>query len=227
MSHKFGKAKRQRLARQAKCGRTTIVTAVTGEQVEARHAGMTYSEASRYATDRADKPNEVPCNGCRACCHGSRIEVDTSKEPPERLKHLDLVPDPHGDMRLRRREEDGACVHLGERGCTIYEHRPEVCRSYDCRMWSRIGIRRTYDTPHGAVLEPAWLFDIETRNDEIEEIVAGMLAEGFQENGIPENPHEFSSLLQTAYSRLKRKTREAFDQFDKMTPEERATLCDC
>jgi Fe-S-cluster containining protein len=27
----------------------------------------------------------------------------------------------------------GACVYLGERGCTIYERRPLICRSFDCR----------------------------------------------------------------------------------------------
>jgi hypothetical protein len=27
----------------------------------------------------------------------------------------------------------GACVYLGEGGCTIYERRPLICRSFDCR----------------------------------------------------------------------------------------------
>jgi hypothetical protein len=29
--------------------------------------------------------------------------------------------------------EAGACVYLGETGCTIYERRPLLCRSFDCR----------------------------------------------------------------------------------------------
>jgi Fe-S-cluster containining protein len=28
---------------------------------------------------------------------------------------------------------EGACVYLGERGCTIYERRPLICRTFDCR----------------------------------------------------------------------------------------------
>lgn len=28
---------------------------------------------------------------------------------------------------------DGACVYLGESGCTIYARRPALCRSFDCR----------------------------------------------------------------------------------------------
>ena len=30
-------------------------------------------------------------------------------------------------------EANGACVYLGESGCTIYERRPLLCRSFDCR----------------------------------------------------------------------------------------------
>jgi Fe-S-cluster containining protein len=28
---------------------------------------------------------------------------------------------------------EGACVYLGKHGCTIYERRPLICRSFDCR----------------------------------------------------------------------------------------------
>lgn len=28
---------------------------------------------------------------------------------------------------------DGACVYLGKSGCTIYERRPLICRTFDCR----------------------------------------------------------------------------------------------
>jgi Fe-S-cluster containining protein len=30
-------------------------------------------------------------------------------------------------------DEKGWCVYLGERGCKIYERRPLLCRSFDCR----------------------------------------------------------------------------------------------
>ncbi|AKT43712.1 YkgJ family cysteine cluster protein [Chondromyces crocatus] len=33
---------------------------------------------------------------------------------------------------------DGRCVHNEAGGCSIYEHRPGVCRSYDCREDRRI-----------------------------------------------------------------------------------------
>ena len=29
---------------------------------------------------------------------------------------------------------------LGEAGCTIYEHRPRTCRTYDCRVFPATGL---------------------------------------------------------------------------------------
>jgi hypothetical protein len=31
------------------------------------------------------------------------------------------------------RDAEGKCVYLGPSGCTIYERRPLLCRSFDCR----------------------------------------------------------------------------------------------
>lgn len=41
---------------------------------------------------------------------------------------------------IKHRVDDGYCVHshVETRGCTVYEHRPAVCRSYDCRKDQRI-----------------------------------------------------------------------------------------
>src|SRR5262249_6975224 len=38
-----------------------------------------------------------------------------------------------------RRERNGCCAHLGnDRGCTVYAHRPGVCRRYSCEHDARI-----------------------------------------------------------------------------------------
>jgi Fe-S-cluster containining protein len=41
---------------------------------------------------------------------------------------------------IRQRKSDGYCVHndATTRGCTAHEHRPRVCRVYDCRTDKRI-----------------------------------------------------------------------------------------
>ena len=68
----------------------------------------------------------VPCGACTACCHYPGIVVD-EKRDRKRLAHLLTERSPDGELVLQRRS-DGACVHLGTRGCTVYEQRPAVCR---------------------------------------------------------------------------------------------------
>ena len=36
-------------------------------------------------------------------------------------------------MFLLATEANGQCVYLGATGCTIYDRRPLLCRSFDCR----------------------------------------------------------------------------------------------
>jgi hypothetical protein len=59
----------------------------------------------------------VPCGACTACCHYPGIVVD-EKRDRRRLAHLLTERSPEGELVLQRRS-DGACVHLGERGCTV------------------------------------------------------------------------------------------------------------
>jgi Fe-S-cluster containining protein len=45
-----------------------------------------------------------------------------------------------GQPYMNRKGESGHCVHLDLETCrcTVYEHRPAICRSYDCRHDERI-----------------------------------------------------------------------------------------
>jgi hypothetical protein len=61
----------------------------------------------------------VPCGTCTACCYYPGVVVD-EKRDRKRLAHLLTERSPDGELLLQRRS-DGACVHLGERGCTVYE----------------------------------------------------------------------------------------------------------
>jgi Fe-S-cluster containining protein len=51
-----------------------------------------------------------------------------------------------------QRRSDGACVHLGKQGCTVYEQRPAVCRTFDCRVFAAMGLVErcgpNHQTPH-------------------------------------------------------------------------------
>lgn len=95
------------------------------------------------------KAGLVPCGACSACCHYAGIPVDKTRDR-QRLPYLLTERNRDGDLVLRQRA-DGACIHLGERGCTVYENRPATCRSFDCRVFAAMGIVEScapgYQTP--------------------------------------------------------------------------------
>lgn len=67
---------------------------------------------------------DVPCNGCTACCKGWDIDL---------TEHDYWSQYDQKNGRLTRKP-DGSCVYLGDKGCTIHEKAPYVCRKFDCRV---------------------------------------------------------------------------------------------
>ena len=91
---------------------------------------------------RADA--DVPCGACSACCTASQFvpigpdETDTLAHIPAQL----LFPAPrlpHGHVVLGY-DERGHCPMLVDGRCSIYEHRPRTCRTYDCRIFAATGL---------------------------------------------------------------------------------------
>ena len=87
---------------------------------------------------------DVPCGGCSACCTSSHFihirpeEAQTLARIPREL--LFAAPgQPKGTMLLGY-DEQGRCPMLTGDGCSIYEHRPLTCRTYDCRVFAAAGI---------------------------------------------------------------------------------------
>ena len=100
--------------------------------------------AAMVAALRAGAPADVPCGGCTACCTSSQFvhiepdETDTLARIPAEL----LFPAP-GKPRghdLLGYDERGHCPMLADGRCTIYEHRPRTCRTYDCRVFAATGL---------------------------------------------------------------------------------------
>ncbi len=73
---------------------------------------------------------EVPCNGCTLCCQGDAVRL----EPEDMAMGYQTEPHPYmaGALMIAHKE-NGECVYLDERGCTIHDHAPSLCRSADCR----------------------------------------------------------------------------------------------
>jgi hypothetical protein len=152
--------------------------------------------------------NGVPCNGCRMCCYHLRIEV----EPQDDIRHLDIETHEDGGQTLRRRE-DGSCVHLGPEGCTVYAHRPRGCRTYDCRLFSLLGIVET------AVPVPHWTFSARTREEKAVLFALHMTVVEHSRGG--RVTHEVLQDIITGYEEHLPFAREMVTNMERMTTAER------
>jgi Fe-S-cluster containining protein len=78
---------------------------------------------------------EVPCNGCTECCRsGQGLFLHPELGDDVESYQTNALLDAAGNkIFVLSTTPDGACVYLGATGCTIYDHRPVLCRSFDCR----------------------------------------------------------------------------------------------
>ena len=119
---------------------------------------------------RGDHGSDVPCGACTACCRSSQFvhigphETDTLAHIPAEL----LFPAPRlprGHVVLGY-DERGHCPMLVDNRCSIYEHRPNTCRTYDCRIFPAAGIDvEAADKPLIAEQAGRWRFSHPTTAD--------------------------------------------------------------
>ncbi len=114
--------------------------------------------------------SDVPCGTCTACCTSSQFihiapdELDTIAAIPTDL----LFPAPRRPVGhlLMGYDEDGHCPMLTDGACTIYEHRPRTCRTYDCRVFAASGLE--LDDPTKSAINDRvarWRFRLVDRSD--------------------------------------------------------------
>ncbi len=106
----------------------------------------------------------MPCDGCTACCSASQF-VHIAPDETEALAHIPkplLFPAPGlpaGHVLLGY-DEHGRCPMLTAGGCSIYEHRPRACRTYDCRVFPAAGVELDEPAKVGVAARAAqWRFD--------------------------------------------------------------------
>jgi len=86
---------------------------------------------------------QVACGDCVGCCTSSYfIKIRVHEEalrhiPPAQL--IDSPRDPPG-TRLMGYDAQGHCPMFRDGGCSIYSHRPDTCRTYDCRVFTAAGM---------------------------------------------------------------------------------------
>ena len=120
----------------------------------------------------ADGESDVPCDGCTACCSSSQFvpiapdETGTLAAIPAGL----LFPAPRlprGHVVLGF-DRQGKCPMLVEGGCSIYDHRPRTCRTYDCRVFAAAGIDAGDGRERITERARQWRFELRTAADAVE-----------------------------------------------------------
>ena len=77
---------------------------------------------------------EVPCNGCTECCRSGQGLFLQAGDDVQSYEHQVLTDRSTGEpVFLLATNSAGHCTYLGPLGCTIYERRPLICRTFDCR----------------------------------------------------------------------------------------------
>jgi uncharacterized protein len=127
--------------------------------------------AGTQAALRGEHDADVPCGACTACCTSSQF-VHIDPDELDALAHIPValrfpapgLPDGHVVLGY---DEHGRCPMLGEHGCTIYEHRPRACRTYDCRVFAATGVEPDASQPAVAAQVRRWRFSHHTREDRV------------------------------------------------------------
>ncbi len=90
---------------------------------------------------------DVPCDGCTECCRsGQALLLHPEQGDDVESYQSRVVAGRDGNpVFLLATTPGGACVYLGPSGCTIYERRPLLCRSFDCRKYYMILPRQDRD----------------------------------------------------------------------------------
>jgi Fe-S-cluster containining protein len=136
---------------------------------------------------RGERGSVVPCGGCTACCTSSQFvhigpdETETLARVPSEL----LFPAPRMPVGhvLLGYDDHGRCPMLTDDRCSIYEHRPRACRTYDCRVFPATGLE-IGDDDKALIAQRArrWRFDFPTEVDQNERDAVRSAARFVQEH---------------------------------------------
>ena len=155
---------------------------------------------------RGEHGSDVPCGGCTACCRSSQFihvgpdEANTLAHiPGELLFPAPGLPDGHVLMGY---DDQGHCPMLIDDRCSIYAHRPQACRTYDCRVFPATGIEPDPDRqPLVAERARRWEFSFgddaaRTRHDAVRAAATfvGEYRSDFPDGVVPTSPTQLAVL---------------------------------
>lgn len=154
---------------------------------------------------------DVACGSCRGCCASSYYVKVRAHEAGARaaIGDADLEPGPPGDpgSRLLGFRADGQCKMLVNRDCSIYPHRPETCRSYDCRVFAAAEMNAGEGKAEINERVARWRFEFADDQARAEQRAVAAAARYFRQhpvrfsNGrVPSRPSEVAVLAVKAYA---------------------------
>lgn len=121
---------------------------------------------------RGERSSDVDCGTCSACCTASQF-VHVGPDEHDALAHIPaalLFPAPRlpeGHLLLGY-DARGHCPLLVRGRCSVYEHRPRACRTYDCRIFTATGVDVARDDPRKreiAARAASWTLTVSTTRD--------------------------------------------------------------
>ena len=117
---------------------------------------------------------DVPCGTCTGCCEASQF-IHLTPDDTDALAHIPAelrfpAPGLPGGHQLMGYDEHGRCPMLVDGACSIYDHRPRTCRTYDCRIFAATGVQPDGD-PSGAIAARVeqWRFEVSSGVDHDEQ----------------------------------------------------------
>lgn len=177
---------------------------------------------------------QVNCGDCNACCTSSyfiHIQPEETKTISRINKQL-LFPAPglpKGHV-LMGYDQKGRCPMLINGACSIYQHRANTCRAYDCRVFTAAGI-----DPGGAdkalikKRTDQWEFNYPTQSDRDEHDAVRAAAKFIQGNAscfpdgaVPHNPSQLAILAIKVYDVFIQEKSPSSQLADKSDPQELA-----
>ena len=151
--------------------------------------------------------SDVPCGSCNGCCRASYFihirpeeKATLARIPRELLFAAPGAPPGH---LLMGYDERGRCPMLSDAGCTIYEHRPQTCRDFDCRVFAATGIALDAEGPQAGIAAQVqrWRFELgnEAARRELSAVRAAAAFlqqrhELFAPDALPKNPAQLAAL---------------------------------
>jgi uncharacterized protein len=78
----------------------------------------------------------VPCGSCQLCCKSEVLALLPDEGDVVSQYEHELIDIPNmGTVPVLKHKPNGDCVYLGDKGCTIHDRAPFICRIFDCRRW--------------------------------------------------------------------------------------------